>query len=238
MAITKYKVAYKLEKEMTITLIFLNLHPKLVKSPPTPAPVPTSNTQLRNPAECALCVRETGFHCVQKSPVAAMYVQKRLEGEQEGEQQEEQQEEQEDDLMREESPEGRLWSVQPLAGRGLGVVALVAIPAGTLLMEDCPLVTVPSRLHTKYYTLSMREGGGQGGQEEESQLQEAGEELAAHLSSCVRQLPAKERRLFWSLADCKAGPGPSTESGVYFSNCYMLGEGRGAASGVLPTISR
>ena len=120
---------------------------------------------------------------------------------------------------------GQLWEVQEVAGRGLGVVALVALAPGTLVMEDRPLVTVPAHIHQPYYTLSPTQ-------------EQAGADLEAHLAASVAALGEEDRRDFWSLADCKAGGGAKTECGVYFTNCYMLGESKAASTGVLPNISR
>ena len=120
---------------------------------------------------------------------------------------------------------GQLWEVQEVAGRGLGVVARVALAPGTLVMEDRPLVTVPAHIHQPYYTLSPTQ-------------EAAGSDLQSHLAASVAALGEEDRRSFWSLEDCKAGGGAKTECGVYFTNCYMLGESRAASTGILPLISR
>ena len=111
--------------------------------------------------------------------------------------------------------DGAAYHYEVRSGRGVCVVADRDIRAGELLITDSPLFTVPAALHNKV------------------------EELDTYLESAVSQLDPVERSVLHSLADCKAGEaGAKTNRGIYFTNCFTLGQTMDSPAGILPIVSR
>jgi len=93
---------------------------------------------------------------------------------------------------------GELWRVEPISGKDEGIVAKCDIKKGSLILQDKPLFIVPPEVHY---------------------------ELDAYLESRVSELNFTESSVFWSLADSKTQDGRKTARGIYFTNCYSIGQG-------------
>lgn len=113
-------------------------------------------------------------------------------------------------------PSNDMWHVTQVPGKGLGLVAKTDIAVGTLILTDKPLFVVPSHVH-----------------------QPDPDVLNVYLDSQVSSLTHEDRQIFFSLSDIKSSSS-STKSprGIYFTNCFTLGHGPSAPTGLLPLLAR
>ena len=95
------------------------------------------------------------------------------------------------------------------------MAAQVLLP-GQLILEDRPLFVVAPEAHT----------------EDPGVLDEVLERATARLDE-------EDQKTFMSLADCRvAKETEKTARGIYFTNCYTLGQSRSSPTGLLPVLSR
>ena len=110
--------------------------------------------------------------------------------------------------------EDLLWEVVEISDKGQGMVAKANLSPGTLILEDIPLFTVPWQAHT-----------------------DDPKDLDKYLAQAISKLSVEETKAFFSLADSKSDEG-KTARGIYFTNCYTLGNNERSPTGMLPRLSR
>merc|ERR1719361_2975385 len=106
------------------------------------------------------------------------------------------------------------WKVEEREGRGFCLVANKSLVPGELVLAEKPLFTVPAEEHNS--------------------------DLDQYLENALEDLKPEQRLAFFSLADSRASALNEKKSGrgIYFTNCYTLGQTRHSPAGMFLIFSR
>jgi len=106
------------------------------------------------------------------------------------------------------------WKVEEREGRGFCLFANKSLLPGELVLSEKPLFTIPAEAHNT--------------------------DLDQYLESMLEDLRAEQRLAFFSLADSRASSLNEKKSarGIYFTNCYTLGQTRDSPAGIFLIFSR
>lgn len=106
------------------------------------------------------------------------------------------------------------WKVEEREGRGFCLFANKTLLPGELVLAEKPLFTVPAEAHDS--------------------------DLDNYLENALEELRPDQRLAFFSLADTRAFLSNEKKSarGIYFTNCYTLGQTRNSPAGMFIIFSR